>query len=713
MFSKKGKMAKNLEQVMADFARTKANVKTISDEHKAKRASMKNEKIISELSQATSARQSLEEQYNQLETLINNPLLATADRPNYETQRDSMKQALDAVKMREEALLAKKEAYTISDSDTAKLQTAQQEMQDVIDFFVGNPEINDYLQSKFKYEYGQKIQKYDDMLQESNKKYNDLASALQSPEFASEVDALKTAYAEVKRVQTATPGTIDATTMKKVWSDYNTKMTNLSTKLSTKGVFADISLMQDDYNSIAEGNYVIPSKAREEKRINDEKTALVAKRDRILAHVEAAKVQPTTAAPTIPQDLQDKITQNATNMAANQTELTQAQTELQNIANNDARLQALRTQQGNVATEKAELDAAERGHSSAIAALKREGFISKAVIPELNDANSDISKKYETYKKANEAVRKAMLEYQGEPTDAKKAEILAKAAAYKTVSDELKALSGMGPEAWNKYFMRELEVKSNNGEIIDPVFFDDTAMRRYDIIGQENKPQPGPQETAYLNFGDNIVEMVNLQNKILNGQPVQAREVDQVTKQYKDDLNELVSKLGISADKVLNVMKGTAIAVGNRLTNFFKKLPIIRRFTEKQPRKFTANVTYGAAVTDQAKNDAKAAYERYASAKEAYDNAINGTLSSAEQQELQQLETQAAQKTSLEQKVTDCQTREGQLQQEKAQLDAQVAALPRPVTASAEISDAQDIMHKKGMTSIINQAKKKFEDMER
>lgn len=706
-------MAKNLEQIMADFTSTKAKVKTISDEHKARRASMRSEKIESELKAAKVARETLENQFNNLEALIQNPALSAQDKRSYTQQRDAIKGTLDLAIQQEQDLLAKKQAYTISDRDTAKLQDAQQSMQDVVDFFVGNPEINDYLQSKFRYEYGQKIQKYDDMLQESNQKYNDLASALQSPEFASEVDALKSAYTELKAVQAATPGTIDPSTMAKVWKDYSVATNNLNAKISRTKAFADIVLMPDDFNEISEGNYVIPSKAREEKRINDAKQALVEKRDRILAHVEAAKIQTTTAAPVIPQNLQDKITQNTSNMASNQTELNQAQTQLQNIANNDARLQALRTQQGNVSTEKAELDAAERGHASAIATLKREGFISKAVIPELNDANSPISQKYEAYKKANGEVRKAMLEYQGEPTDAKKAEILAKVATYKTVSDDLERATGMGAEAWNKYFMRELEVKSNNGEIIDPVFFEDTAMRRYDIIGQENKPQQGDQKNAYINFGDSIDEMLRLQNKILNGQPFHAREVEQVTTQYKDDLNELVSKLGVSADKVLNVMKGTAIAVGNRLTNFFKKLPIIKRFTEQKPRKFTANVTYGAVVTDQAKNDAKTAYERYASAKEAYDNAMNRTLSSAEQQELQQLETQAAQRPSLEQKIIDCRTREGQLQQEKAQLDAQVAALPRPVTVSAEISDAQDIVHKKGMTSIINQAKKKFEDMER
>lgn len=701
---RKEKMAKTLEEVMADFASTKADVKRIKSEHTEKRKKMSSEKIKSRLTKATKDRENAQKTYEQLEALVNSPALDAADKAKYGVQRDDAKQALDEAKRVEQELLDKKAEYEITTADMAGLQRAEQKMQDVVDFFVSNPEINEYLQSKLKYEYKQKIEKYNGLIQESNDRFDNVSTALQSPDLQGEVEEMKRAYEEYQRVQSATPSTISIKSIRMAAEAYEKAIENLNKKLYDKGVLSGVELTQADYDSIGTGIFELPSKAEEATRIGKQKTEMEARRDKILVELEGKKVISTGFA-TIPQDLQAKIVANNTEIAANDQALQQAEDELNAIVDHESRLEELHKKiSGEGTQDKAVYDAARRRYINAAVKLMNAGYIDKNIIPDLKDPNSEISKKYETYKTANKEFRQAMLEYQANPSDENKKKLQEKINAYKNISAELESDTTMKPDAWNRYYLEQIKREAEkNGTDIDPIFLEDTAMNRaIDVQNQYKRAEGTKENDAFL---DSVEILSKDQESILNGDEV--KDFEKHLDTHKSAVKGLADYLKINVSEISTIMKQQVMKKISRIGNFFRKL------FKRDNAQRTPTIKYKSGFDPDGKDfadvgEARVAYAKYKDAEKAYKSYQKAQLTDKEQQELKDLEEEAKKKSEVAEKVKDLRDKKKQLNNEKAVLDHQVASLP-PVTTAPEISDASDIMHTKGTAGIVGEARKNIE----
>ena len=695
-------MAKTIEEVMADFASTKATVKSIKSEHTEKRKKMSSEKIKSRLSKATKDREKAQKTYEQLEALVNSPALDAADKDKYGAQRDEAKRVLDEAKRVEQELLDKKAEYEVTTADMENLQRAEQKVQDTMQFFVSNPEINDYLQSKFAYEYKAKIDKYDTMVKESNKKFDDISTALQSPELQSEVEEMKKTYAELERVRSAKP--IDVKAIIAASTAYDKAIGGLDAKIATMGLSNDVTLSAADYEAIGSGSFELPSKAEEAARIGVLKAEMESRRDKVLAELEAKKVVSTGAA-TIPQDLQDKITANNNEITANDQALQQAEDELNAIVDHESRLEELHKKiSGEGTQDKAVYDAARRRYINAAVKLMNAGYIDKNVIPDLKDPNSEISKKYETYKTANKEFRQAMLEYQANPSDENKKKLQEKINAYKNISAELESDTTMKPDAWNRYYLEQIKREAEkNGTDIDPIFLEDTAMNRaIDVQNQYKRAEGTKENDAFL---DSVEILSKDQESILNGDEV--KDFEKHLDTHKSAVKGLADYLKINVSEISTIMKQQVMKKVSRIGNFFRKL------FKRDNAQRTPTIKYKSGFDPDGKDradveEARVAYEKYHDAEKAYRSYQKSQLTDKEQQELKDLEEEAKKKSEVAEKVKDLRDKRKELNNRKAVLDHQVASLP-PVTTAPEISDASDIMHTKGTAGIVGEARRNIE----
>ena len=446
-------MEKTLEQILADFDTTKANVASIKSRIEEKNKAMTDNNIASRLDSVISSIKNCNQMINNINLALSNPMVSETEKKELNVKKAEWEKALEMANKTLTELKELQIQYNPSYNDMINLQQAEQQKQETIKLFMGDPQINDYLSKQFQFEYKQKIESYENSIRKTSQKYNDLASLLTSDEFKPECDSLKSAYNVVKLTRATTPGVVAARDSASAYTTYARAIEDLKNKLQSKGI--DIVLFQD------------------------------------------------------PDDLRQSIEENDRQLAETTASLTE-------IDNNKTRLDDLvrKATLPEDLPEVKEYKDALTEYKGIFEKLKNAGYIDENVVTRLKNPGSDVSKSYETYKTANKAVREAMLAYQAEPSDENKTKLKEKIAEYDTISTKLEAESEMKRDAWNRYYLEQIvSIAKENETDIDPIFLDDTAINRIQQIEKEKfgaSKKTEPLKTS-------INELMEDQKHILDG----------------------------------------------------------------------------------------------------------------------------------------------------------------------------------------------------
>ena len=349
-------MAKSLEEIIEEYNGLKARLDVAekamrtkeSEADKLVKVRGKDERISQMESISVSLDKALEdvrkkeERAEGYENLSNEKYLTPEDKKKYRELALKTREKLAKAREKVERLTAQKGKITITDAERDEVYSIRSRMSDIISALASNPEINDFFRAKFEYEYGKRIDRYSANREATSKEFDELAQEfrvkLQSPEYEKEIKALKDAH-EKRKTITATMSTKEQIAILQMWDD---AIESLNAKIEQEKLLGNITVTEQDFFEIANGNFVIPSitdaKNKKVSKIEKKQRLLEDKRDKALSDLASLRVSTGPQMPVIPDELQGRIDankreeeENDRTIRAKEQEIQAVQDEIDNI----------------------------------------------------------------------------------------------------------------------------------------------------------------------------------------------------------------------------------------------------------------------------------------------------------------------------------------------------------------------------------------------
>lgn len=539
-------------------------------------------------------------------------------------------QELEKKKQKEEELKAKFNVSKVSALEQ-ELQDLQTELDGVFTELQKDPDFNTDLVVQLENEFNKKINKKGREFADIQKKETILIANLKSDQkYGPLVSELKKVYAELKAYPqfSTDPKAVQAQ------KHYMELAEELRVKIKADEGFQDFTITDTDLISICNGEFKFEEYENKKSNIFKEKQDLIVAKENAISNVKSLKEGPTSQEMQENLDRIDKAIQdNQTAVQENerkkammedfktqngisdftqvisdeQQEIDRKTQEIQTMETRKAKLDEIKSKRGNSdariqelldkksqseATKNsltAELTTKETEYNDALTDLRNSGYITAIALPELNDATSEISKKYEEFFQADYAVRKAFELIETEPTPDSQNELKDAIEKYRDIAQELKRLSGYEVEAWQNYLKKDLEFKCEQDGQIDEVYYSDTMQNKYSRLGKSYKCT---DNESYKKAGKNLESLQKAEERILNDNSglMAIDAFSSVIQDYYDNVECLSSDLRINKDDIYGFLKGTLVNQSKKIWDVVKNFAnnIISKFKK---HKFKSGVS--------------------------------------------------------------------------------------------------------------------------
>ena len=605
---------------------------------------------------------------------------------DYQEEAKKAKIELDEKRKRFDELNKVQTGY---DELKRRIEIEEKNMDAILLEFAQDPRINGYLQDEIKLRFRKRFEETEKKEQEqenSQEKFsNDL---LDEKVFGNQLKAFRIAFEEFNSIN---PYALDPETKSKreqARENYEAKLSELNEAIKNRAEYKDLELTQADYDAMiagpVDGKYVMPSMQENLKRFSDKRKKLQDKQDAILQKIERSVGPRTGSLATIEKQLKDmndniiKLEEAIKQQESNSEDLGK---KLEVISNNKARLNEL-MQKATLPEDivKAEKQA-EADYEKALKKSGDKGIVSKDIVPDLNNPDSDIAKKYMEFKKADLKIRKAFLDCQTTDSSSDKAlkdkkEALKIAISdYYNISSELKTLTGFDTNAWHQYLMRELNDKILNGETIDEAYNGELIKARISRLGKDFKVLRVDNTLEDVN--DIVEAMQNKQEKILSGTAgtLSWNNINKDIDNYHDEMKNIFQLLQDTGAKGIEKIGDLFSRIKSsiiRRAGFFAKL-FGRTYSDPEQATFVVSSEEDVRKLEKEVKDAREAY------KKAIDNRekkLNEQISEDERKELEGLieidgkeEEYTSSKDSIDKNLTEMRTKKTELEGKRDELN--------------------------------------------
>lgn len=153
--------------------------------------------------------------------------------------------------------------------------------------------------------------------------------------------------------------------------------------------------------------------------------------------------------------------------------------------------------------------------------LKDSHIITPELVPDLNDENSVIRKRFELLVRSDLLVRQAFQKCKSVKDETKRPEALQKLQEeidrYQRISEDIASLSGYDVEAWHNYLLETLNEKILDGETLDNAYYHTENEAFKDVLDDKDTIARYTPMNEYEAVEKSLKEIDEAQEKILKG----------------------------------------------------------------------------------------------------------------------------------------------------------------------------------------------------
>lgn len=388
----------------------------------------------------------------------------------------------------------------------------QKDLDAICDLLVQDPTINTHMQTAVMVKFDNQIKNEEEKKENNKKAIENIRKGLKN----GTKDGLKRTLEDLKEGNdkykaARTDDSIDAND---ALNTYRTACKKLISEIKTK---YGVNIKQADVDHILEevdkGNLdslTIPSLEKAMEKTDAVIKKLEESRDKRLETIQS-KIAPDaqlTQEIEENQEIIDNLTQEINDLT---TEINTADTEL---AAKDTEISDKESDLGEPSDDYKELKEAEKE-------LKDSHIITPELIPDLNDENSIISKRYEMLKKSDLLVRKAFQNCKSLKDEDKRPDALRKLQEeidrYQRISEDITSLSGYDAEAWHNYLLEDLNNMIIDGETLDSAYYHTENEAFKDVLYDKDTMARYTPMDEYEAVENSLEKIDSAQDKILKG----------------------------------------------------------------------------------------------------------------------------------------------------------------------------------------------------
>lgn len=466
-----------------------------------------------------------------------------------------------------------------------ELSEAKGKLDEIYDVLEQDPTINAQLQLAVKYKFKTEIDKQKALKENYLKLGKDLSEAMKD----GSKDALKPLIENLikskeEREEADNDPNADSNSAKKKYFEARKNVQEeLKNRFGINAEPMDVDYIVKAVSTNQLNNLMLPSASLKIQEIDSVVAKLEASRDKRLSELESKKATPAKQNEALIEENRAKIEEFKNGI---DTILTPRIQDLdEQIDDLDEQIDALDKE---ISKEAANLDEPSDDYKNLKEIeqeLKDNHIIIEDFIPELDDEDSNISKMFEEFTKADLEVRKAFQKCKMDDSPEALEELKDKIEEYKSIAEGMQNYSGYDIESWQNYLKETLNDRIEDGETLDSAYYHTDNESLIELEKDETIRKNDDALDAYDEVFDKTIEVDKAQKEILNGNfgAVMASVDGLFTdpdKGYYKAIEKLEEKTGLKkgfADKVniFDLLKNSKLVkpgAWNKVKGFFKNL---------------------------------------------------------------------------------------------------------------------------------------------
>ncbi len=493
----------------------------------------------------------------------------------------TQKAELDKIK-KAKTEIEKKPEYAETEK---KLTDAQSKLDGIFDILEQDPTINKQLQLAVKYQFKTEIDAQNKIKEGYSKFGKDLSKAMKD----GSKDNLKTLVEELseskkEREEADNDPTADSNAAKKKFFDARKKLQDeIKSKFGIEIDPKDIEYILKAVDNNQLDNLSLPSATAKIQEADSMISKLEASRDKRLTELESKKAKPQLQNTDLIEENRKKIEEFRNGIDTIlvpriedlETEIADIDTK---IDDTDKKIAKEEADLGEPSDEYKEAKKIEQE-------LKDNHIIIEELVPDLDDENSEVSKTFEIFTKADLDVRKAFQKCKVDDSPEAMKELNEKIAEYQVIALDLQDLTGYDIESWQNYLKEVLNDRIEDGETLDSAYYH-TDNKNLELLEKDSAIRKNEDALdAYDELVERTENVDKLQSAILNGKPLPA-SIDEVfndpDKGYYSAIKGLEKASGLDGGKgvvedvkifdLLKNVKMIQAGIFNKVKGFFSKL---------------------------------------------------------------------------------------------------------------------------------------------
>lgn len=493
-------------------------------------------------------------------------------------RRDTVENTIKGIKIEIRKLEDERDDIKKPDTDYAKraseAEKVQKELDGICDILIQDPTINYHMQTAVMIKFDDEIEKEEKKKEKNQKAIENIRKGLKD----GSKNGLKRTLEDLqegndKYNAARTDDSIDPVAALKLYKDASKIfISEVKTKYGVNIKQSDVDHIVEEIKKGNLDSLTITSLEKAMEKSDSVIKKLEESREKRLELIES-KIAPD---PQLTQEISDKQ-EEIDNITQEITDLTsEIDTMDAELATKDTEIADKESDLGEPSDDYKEFKAAEKE-------LKDSHIVTSELLPDLDDENSVLRKRYELFKKSDLLVRKAFQNCKSIKDEAKRPDALRKLQEeidrYQRISEDIASLSGCDIEAWQNYLLEELNDKIMDGETLDSAYYHTENESFKEMLFDKDTMGKHAPMKEYEAVQDSLKQIDSAQQKILKGD-FSANVEELFTEKdngYYDRMKDLdeAGKFSDVGCSVYDFIKGNVMikrTVRNSVSRFFQKL---------------------------------------------------------------------------------------------------------------------------------------------